>query len=81
MNRIKQQRPGYYAALRQNRKIVNKRINKLDQEIDLLTGQKNKHHKSTETINSIIKNVKEAGLWKRLKYMFSGNVKTLVKAS
>ena len=44
MNRSKQERRGYYDALRQNRKILNKRLNKLDAEINLLTGQKNRVH-------------------------------------
>ena len=87
MNRSKQERRGYYDALRQNRKILNKRLNKLDAEIDLLTGQKNRVHSeanqltdSRDSINSIIKTVKEAGWWKRFIYFFSGDVKTLSKA-
>ena len=84
MKRIKQQRPGYYAALRQNRKILNKRLNNLDAEMDLLTGQKNRIHSeanklaaSKDSIKSIIKTVKKAGLWKRFLYFFTGDVKSL----
>ena len=84
MNRSKQERQGYYDALRQNRNFLNKRLNKIDKELDLLTGQKNrvnseanKLSNTKDSIQSIIKTVKEAGRWKRFKYLFTGDVKTL----
>ena len=77
MIRCKQNRPGYYSALRQNRKILNKRLRKLDLEIFELTGERKKYQNSTESINSIIGDIKNANLWKRLKYFITGNVKTL----
>ena len=86
MNRSKQERRGYYDALRQNRKILNKRLNKIDKEMDLLTGQKNRVHSEAnqlattkDSIKSVIKTVKEAGLWKRFLYFFSGDVKSLAR--
>ncbi len=86
MNRNKQERRGYYDALRQKRKTLNKRLNKIDKELDLLTGQKNrvnseanKLSNTKDTIQSIIKTVKNAGFWKRFKYLFSGDVKSLTR--
>jgi len=63
----------------QGRKHFNRKMRELDAEIGALTGSKEKYNNTQEKMSGIIANVKNAGLWKRFKYFFTGNVKTLVR--
>lgn len=74
----RQRNKGYYRALKQNRKILNKRIRALDIERDLLSGQKNMYSKSTGALKNLIEAVKKAGFLTRLHFLFSGKVETLM---
>ena len=72
-----QRNKGYYRALRQNRKIINKRARKLDRQIAELTGETSKYSNSKDKINDTIRRFKEANFWGRFKFLFTHNIKSL----
>jgi hypothetical protein len=78
MLRIKQQQPGYYRALRQNRKILNRKLRKLGFEIDENLSQRESLKQASTSIRQKINNLNSAGFWKRLKYSFTGDMKYLL---
>lgn len=77
MNRIEQNRPGTYRALRQNRKIINKRLRKLDSAIAGEISEKQIAETIKGHYQDIIHNMTVAGFFKRLRYAFTGDLNIL----
>lgn len=74
----KQQRPGYYAALRQNRKIMNKRLRHMERMAAILDDAKISYSRTEDDLLNKINALKSATLWKRFLYMVTGDIKRLV---
>lgn len=79
-NRLKEKAPGYYRALRQNRGVLRRATWKLNTEAAYLSGQTNRYTRGADTMADLIERVRTAGVFRRLRYFLSGNVKHLSKA-
>lgn len=74
----KQQRPGYYAALRQNRKILNKRLRHMERMAAVLNDAKISYSKTEDDLLDRINTLKSATLWKRFMYFVTSDITRLV---
>ena len=77
MYRIKQQQPGYYRALRQNRRVLNRRLKKLDMSTDENMTQSEALRSASSQMVQRWKTVNEASFWNRLKYAITGDIASL----
>jgi len=73
MKNLQERNRGYYRALRQNRRVLNRQLRRMDIAID---DNKTAQEAATSLYNAYNRRVKAfdgAGFWKRFKYLFSGD--------
>lgn len=75
-NKLKRNK-GYYRALRQNRKILNRRLKLLDLEIEQHLTADQQLTKTRKSLLAKINLIQNATIFSRFKYFFTGRLKSL----
>jgi len=70
---------GYYRGLRRNRKVLNRRLRKLDAMTNALAGSREKYWATEGELSGMIAILKGATLLRRLRYAMSGNLRHLMQ--
>ncbi len=76
--RTEQQRPGYVAGIKRNRKIVNKRLRSLDVKIKEHLSMSADLNFASGEIRRRINGISKSGFLRRLAYAVTGNMRHLL---